>query len=81
VLSCLCQTLHCTPSECQWVWPRLSAPCWCWFDYSTYTCEVLNSSFETNDSPSLLLEVWERVDVCTAQTSVSAALLLAVHWG
>jgi hypothetical protein len=78
---CHCNTLHCTPSECRRVWIRWSAPCWCWFDYSTHSCEVLSSSIETNDFPNFPQEVWERVDVCTTHTSVSAALLSAVYWG
>jgi len=62
--------LHCTPSESRQVWPRWSAPCWCRFDYSTHTCEVLSSSFERNDSPSMLQEVWERVEMWTAHVSL-----------
>ena len=49
--------LHCTPSVCQQVWPRWSAPCWCWFHYSKHTCEGLSSFFKTIDSPSVPQEV------------------------
>ena len=50
VLPCHCHILQCTPSVCWWVRPRWSAPCWCWFDYSTHTCKVLSLSYETTDS-------------------------------
>jgi hypothetical protein len=79
LLPCRCHTLHFTPSGSQQVWPRWSAPRWCRFDYSTHTREVLSSSFETNDSPSMLQEVWERVEMWIAHMSVSSVLLLAVY--
>lgn len=61
MLPCRCHTLHCTPSKCWQVQPRLSTPCWCQFKYSIYTCEDLSSSFKTSDSPSVPQEVSETV--------------------
>jgi len=80
-LPCHCHTLHHMPHECGKVQPRWSAPCWCQFDYSTHTCEVLSLSFETNDSPSVPQEVSKRVDMCTVHMLISTASLWAVCWG
>ena len=78
---CHCHLPHCTPSESRRVLPRWNTLCLCQFDYSTHSCEVLSLSFKINDFPSLPQEVWERVDLCTPHTSVSATLLSAVYQG